>query len=172
MKNENSNSNSSVTAAADMLDYVRSGAMMVTDPEAADEATSRVALRHVQKFGSAPVPFNKSQLRSHGRNEAFDNARSKARTCRLATGYGRERALLTEPACESSIETLELCAAVRRMLAKLPIDWRTVLELRYWNGMSFEQIATATGASVGTVHGRHARGLVLLKETLEKLGEI
>jgi RNA polymerase sigma-70 factor (sigma-E family) len=56
---------------------------------------------------------------------------------------------------------LTVLAALRR----LPLAQRQVLVLRYYEGMSEADIATALGVSAGTVKSRAARALTALRES-------
>lgn len=52
------------------------------------------------------------------------------------------------------------------LLAGLPRQQRAVLVLRYYQGLSDDQIATVLGCSSGTVRGYASRGLATLREEL------
>jgi hypothetical protein len=49
-------------------------------------------------------------------------------------------------------------------LRRLPIAMRTVLVLRYWEGLPEAEVAAEIGCSVGTVKSQASRGLVRLRE--------
>jgi RNA polymerase sigma-70 factor (sigma-E family) len=49
-------------------------------------------------------------------------------------------------------------------LRRLPVAMRTVLVLRYWEGLSEAETAAALGCSVGTVKSQTSRGLSRLRE--------
>jgi RNA polymerase sigma factor (sigma-70 family) len=53
------------------------------------------------------------------------------------------------------------------VLAALPDAQRVVITLRFWAGMTFTEIAEATGSRVGTVKSRARRGLAAMREVLE-----
>jgi RNA polymerase sigma-70 factor, ECF subfamily len=57
---------------------------------------------------------------------------------------------------------------VRELLTKLPEKYRGVTVLRYWQDLSYEEIAEATGLSVATVKTRLFRARELLAKELEK----
>ena len=52
---------------------------------------------------------------------------------------------------------------VRRLIAQLPDQFREVIVMREINALSYREIADATGAPVGTVMSRLARGRALLR---------
>ena len=60
--------------------------------------------------------------------------------------------------CEANIEDLmvdiQIRDDVRRIIDALPLPQREVLVMRYYNDMSFKEIAEATGVSINTALGR------------------
>lgn len=60
--------------------------------------------------------------------------------------------------CEANIEDLmvdiQIRDDVRRIIDALPLPQREVLVMRYYNDMSFKEIAGATGVSINTALGR------------------
>lgn len=52
-------------------------------------------------------------------------------------------------------------------LAELPLGWRSVVVLRFYEGMTQEEIADALGMRIGTVKSSLHRGLAKLREALE-----
>lgn len=52
-------------------------------------------------------------------------------------------------------------------LAALPIRWRSVVVLRFYEGMTQEEIAEALDMRLGTVKSSLHRGLAMLREALE-----
>lgn len=55
---------------------------------------------------------------------------------------------------------------VKRALATLPAGQRTVIVLRYWEGLSEAETAKLMGVSVGTVKSQAHRAMRMLKERL------
>jgi RNA polymerase sigma factor (sigma-70 family) len=53
-------------------------------------------------------------------------------------------------------------------LNQLPVGMRTVLVLRYWEGMSDAEVAAEIGRSVGTVKSQASRGLERLRQLAEQ----
>jgi len=74
------------------------------------------------------------------------------------------------PGILERLEAGERGAAVRAAVEKLPDKLKTVLLLREWEGLSYEEIASVTGIPVGTVrsrlHNAHAALLALLSEDI------
>jgi RNA polymerase sigma-70 factor (ECF subfamily) len=67
-------------------------------------------------------------------------------------------------------ETQELGVAVRRAMAKLSENHCTVILLREVDGLSYGEIAAATGASIGTVMSRLFHARFLLRKHIERMG--
>jgi RNA polymerase sigma-70 factor (ECF subfamily) len=59
---------------------------------------------------------------------------------------------------------------VRRALASLPEAQRTTLEIAFFEGLSYPEIAEREGVPLGTIKSRAARALASLREALEKEG--
>jgi RNA polymerase sigma-70 factor (ECF subfamily) len=57
---------------------------------------------------------------------------------------------------------------IRRALADLPADQGVAIDLAYFKGMTFNEIAEAVGAPVGTVKSRVRLGLARLRQTLDR----
>ncbi len=68
------------------------------------------------------------------------------------------------------VESREEIAFVREALADLPPEYREVVVMKHFENMSFEQIADATGDSIGTLKVRAHRARRMLKDRLEHLG--
>jgi RNA polymerase sigma-70 factor (ECF subfamily) len=62
------------------------------------------------------------------------------------------------------------CAAVRRALTALPARYQTVVVLRYYSMLSFEEIAAVVNCRPEAVRKRLSRGLAKLREKLKSTG--
>ncbi|MBK9033228.1 MAG: RNA polymerase sigma factor [Myxococcales bacterium] len=58
-----------------------------------------------------------------------------------------------------------------RALRAIPLDFQITLELFYWEGLSGEDIAVATGVSPHTVRSRLARGRAALEQAVRDLAD-
>ncbi len=80
------------------------------------------------------------------------------------------------PSRERSPERRALDSELRRVivaaLAQLPDDQRQALTLRDIDGFSYQEIASATNVSVGTVKSRIARARAKMRELLPERGEL
>lgn len=99
--------------------------------------------------------------------------RSRALDRLKSAGYARVVSLDGSPPRDEPV-SLEAdpalgpdCALVRRALAELPTDQRTVLELSYFEGLSLSEIAEKLGVPIGTIKSRLARALGRLREELD-----
>ena len=74
----------------------------------------------------------------------------------------------TSASPESDALTRERGRLLERALTGLKKDFRLAVVLRDIEGLSYEEIAYVTGANVGTVKSRIARGREMLREVIEK----
>jgi len=63
----------------------------------------------------------------------------------------------------------ESAMLLRQAVDALPDEQREAVVMRVWGGLSFEQMAEATGLPMGTVASRYRRALAKLKEEVEAL---
>lgn len=96
--------------------------------------------------------------------------RFRERTLSLSLELGEDEVPLELPAGEPSPHRLvlseELRRAIHKGLSQLPFDQRAAVALRDVEGLTYEEIAEVTGAQVGTVKSRLARGRERLREIL------
>jgi RNA polymerase sigma factor (sigma-70 family) len=64
------------------------------------------------------------------------------------------------------LSTVEFYDQLRSAIANLPAAFRTTIVLREIEGLSYEEIADATGVSIGTVKSRIARARAGLQSQL------
>jgi RNA polymerase sigma-70 factor (ECF subfamily) len=79
-----------------------------------------------------------------------------------------EVAATAERSPEQAVESAELAEAVAGALGELSLKLRTVVVLRYFEGLRYEEIAQVIGRSVGTVKSRLSRAHGKLWPELEK----
>ena len=65
---------------------------------------------------------------------------------------------------ERELMNVERSAGLRAAIAKLPVDQREIVRMRFFKDMSLEQIAVETGTPVGTVKSRLHRALARLRQ--------
>ncbi len=105
-------------------------------------------------------------------NEALNWLRSRRREREhVLDGEASETALLSVPGgAEPEAEALQLeqRQSVREALARLPEHYRTVLTLRFFNDLSYAEIAEITGQDANTVGVQLLRARSLLKAALQQ----
>ena len=77
-----------------------------------------------------------------------------------------------DPGPQERAEQAELRGVLERALAELPEDWRMVVLLSDVHGMSYEEIADAVDAPLGTVKSRLSRARGRLRQLLIESGEL
>ncbi len=94
----------------------------------------------------------------------------------LVPNDGDERPAAEPPApnepLEQRAERLELARCLQEGLASLPTDQRLAVILRDVQGLAYEGVAEATGASLGTVKSRISRGRAAMRDFLRDRGEL
>jgi RNA polymerase sigma-70 factor, ECF subfamily len=86
---------------------------------------------------------------------------------------GADRARLEAVAAAGSHEEdyarAQMAGSVRAAVAALPAKFRIAVLLRYFEDLSYEEMAKALGCSMGTVASRLSRGHKMLAERLKGL---
>ncbi len=98
------------------------------------------------------------------RSRALDRLKSSAYSRVVSIDAGTR---VLEPESHDDPSAAPDRARVRRALAGLPVDQRTVLELAYFDGRSHSEIAAELGLPVGTIKSRLSRALVRLRDELD-----
>jgi RNA polymerase sigma-70 factor, ECF subfamily len=96
-------------------------------------------------------------LRTAVRNAAYSLLRQR-RTARAAAEQILDP---VAPACSPAEQ-----AALEDALRRLPPEQREVVHLHVYEGMTFQEVARATGESINTVAGRYRYALARLRRTL------
>lgn len=102
-------------------------------------------------------------------NAAIDLMRRRRTRTRHAEQFGQEHAMLfaaTSDPDEAAFR-VELSAA----LGELPPDQRAVVQLKLWEGLTFERIAEALGIPLNTAASRYRYGLDKLRARLRPIYE-
>ncbi len=128
-------------------------------------------------------------LRLWNRPERFDAERGSLRSYLLAQTHGRsvdllrsdtsrrrreERDARESPAVSDDIERevidLTVAEQVKEVVAALPEDERKAVELAYFGGHTYRQVAVLLGAPEGTVKSRIRSGLRRMRQDLVEMG--
>jgi RNA polymerase sigma-70 factor, ECF subfamily len=101
-------------------------------------------------------------------NACMDAARSR-RTDTAATDRSRLEAVATAGSQEEDYARAQMAGSVRAAVAALPAKFRAAVLLRYFEDLSYEEMASALHCSIGTVASRLSRGHKMLAERLKEL---
>lgn len=133
----------------------------VTD---AEDVVQDACVRALKALDEAPVERPRAWLLTIIRNTAFSwLAKNRPQTILLAGGAEEaetHQGALTEESAPTPEETLIANADRERVTSAidaLPFVFKETLIMREINGLSYREIAEATGAPVGTVMSRLAR---------------
>jgi RNA polymerase sigma-70 factor (sigma-E family) len=109
------------------------------------------------------------RLHPHGDPEAYTRqvmSRAAWRAGRRSWRFEIPAAVLPEQAADGDFSERQGTAdVVLAALRALPAAQRVVLVLRYWAGLSEQEIAAQLGCSVGTVKSRASRAIAALRST-------
>lgn len=98
-------------------------------------------------------------------NACMDAARRRKSDAAVSE---RSRMDLAEPGSqETELERAQMAKSVRAAVAALPPKFRIAVLLRYFDDLSYEQMAKALHCSMGTVASRLSRGHKMLAERLK-----
>ena len=161
-----------VEAFAELIDRYKVAvynlcARMLGDPTEAEDAAQEVFVRaYTQLKSYTPGRKFSTWILSIASHYCIDLLRRRKPSVDLETIAFWKQSDQPEP--EERALTGEVRDEVRELLNKLPDKYRGVTILRYWNDLSYDEIAQATGLSVATVKTRLFRARELLAKELEK----
>jgi len=140
---------------------------LLPNPEAAEEviqdafhALWRSASVYSESRGSV-----RTWLLAIARNAAIDWQRTKGRRARRESALDAAKDI-RDPLAEELVERVALRSQVRAALEALPREQCEVLVLAYYGGLTQTEIATRTGAPLGTVKSRARLAMSQLRRTL------
>jgi len=147
------------------------GRRLLNDKEMAEEVLQEVFLRlwnHPDRFDP-----ERGSLRSflmaqiHGR--AVDMIRSESSRRRREERDARQTAGNVVD-IEREVAVHAVADQVKEVVAGLPVDERTAIELAYFGGHTYRQVAVMLDAPEGTIKSRIRSGLQRMKKTMEAAG--
>jgi RNA polymerase sigma-70 factor, ECF subfamily len=106
------------------------------------------------------------------RNRAIDLIRSASATHRREENEGRLAAATATASVEDEALRTERSEAVRRALAELPEEQRAAIDLAYFAGHTYREVATLLGIPEGTAKSRLRIGMQRLASLLEAEGVV
>lgn len=141
------------------------------DPEAAADATQDAFLAAYNAVGAFRGGSFKAWLMRIVTNACHDAGRRMARRPAVSLDSmtdesGGEKFVDTSPLPEELSLRAELVAHIEQALLELPFEQRTVVILADLHGLSYEEVAEATGVPIGTVRSRLNRGRLQLRDRL------
>lgn len=142
-------------------------ARMLHNPTEAEDAAQEVFLRAYNQLGTyQPGRRFSTWLLSIASHYCIDLLRRRRPVVDIESIAFWKQSDQPEPEETAVLE--ETRDEVRDLLKSLPEKYRGVTILRYWQDLSYDEIAEATGLSVGTVKTRLFRARELLAKELEK----
>jgi RNA polymerase sigma-70 factor (ECF subfamily) len=139
---------------------------MLGNAEDAEDASQEIFLRAYTRLASFDRERRFSTwLLSIGSNYCIDRLRRR-RFAWLTLDDAAFALPSGEPGPERSALNHEQRAIVQQALLKLPETYRLVMVLRYWQDLSYEEIARATGLPESTIKTRLHRARHMLAEAL------
>jgi RNA polymerase sigma-70 factor (ECF subfamily) len=104
------------------------------------------------------------------RNLSIDRTRRRDRRGAIARDVlahdPEAKAAATPATPEAEVATARERERVRKALARLPDVQRTTLEIAFYEGLTYAEIADREGVPIGTIKSRAARALQALREAL------
>ena len=155
-----------------LRDYVR---MLVKDNDVADDLMQEVLIKAVKVIDEGRYVdkglFLPWLLRiAHNRVLDYFRAQKQIKTVREShIGFdvlgGKS---LAEPSIEDQIISEQSAEEIRTLVDELPEEQREVVRMRYYDGLSFKEIAELTGVSINTALGRMRYALINMRQMIKK----
>ena len=152
-------------------DYIR---MMVKDHDLADDILQETFIKAVQVIDDgryADTGKFLSWVLRIAHNQVIDYFRSQKSAKTVNESESGYNVLGTLRFADSSVEdrliSEQIALDVRRLVDHLPQEQREVVMLRYYSGLSFQEIAEQTNVSINTALGRMRYALINLRKMIK-----
>ena len=153
-------------------DYVR---MMVKDNDVADDLTQEVLIKVVKVLNEGRYTdkgrFQPWLLRV-ARNRVLDYFRAQKQDKTISESSSGFDVLgntnFAEPSIEDRLVSEQQAEEVRQLIECLPAEQREVVMMRYYEGLSFKEIAEHTGVSINTALGRMRYALINMRQMIKE----
>ena len=153
-------------------DYVR---MMVKDYDVADDLTQEVLIKVVKVLDEGRYTdkgrFLPWVLRI-AHNKVLDYFRAQKQVKTVSESNAGFDILGSKNFAEASIEdrlvSEQQAEEVRQLIELLPAEQREVVRMRYYEGLSFKEIAEHTGVSINTALGRMRYALINMRQIIKE----
>ncbi len=155
-----------------LRDYVR---MMVKDDDVAEDLVQEVLIRVVKVIDEGRYTdkgrFLPWLLRiAHNRVLDYFRAQKQVKTIsESSAGFdilGSKS--FAEPSIEDQMISEQCAEEIRALVEELPEEQREVVRMRYYEGLSFKEIAEHTGVSINTALGRMRYALINMRQIIKK----
>ena len=155
-----------------LRDYVR---MMVKDDDVAEDLTQEVLIKVVKVIDEGRYTdkgrFLPWLLRiAHNKVLDYFRAQKQVKTVsESSAGFdilGSKN--FAEPSIEDQIISEQCAEEIRALVDELPEEQREVVRMRYYDGLSFKEIADQTGVSINTALGRMRYALINMRQIIKK----
>ena len=152
-------------------DYIR---MMVKDNDVADDVLQETLIKVVRVIDEGRYVDNGkflSWVLRIAHNQVIDYFRSQKSAKTVNESESGYNVLGTLRFADSSVEdrliSEQIALDVRRLVDHLPQEQREVVMLRYYSGLSFQEIAEQTNVSINTALGRMRYALINLRKMIK-----
>ena len=152
-------------------DYVR---MLVKDNDVADDLTQEVLIKVVKVLDEGRYTdkgrFQPWLLRiAHNRVLDYFRAQKQVKTVsESSAGFDILGSMnFAEPSIEDRLVSEQQAEEVRQLIELLPAEQREVVKMRYYEGLSFKEIAEHTGVSINTALGRMRYALINMRQMIK-----
>ena len=153
-------------------DYVR---MLVKDNDVADDLTQEVLIKVVKVLDEGRYTdkgkFQPWLLRI-ARNRVLDYFRAQKQVKTVSESSAGFDILgsknFAEPSIEDRLVSEQQAEEVRQLIEQLPAEQREVVKMRYYEGLSFKEIAEHTGVSINTALGRMRYALINMRQIIKE----
>lgn len=153
-------------------DYIR---MMVKDNDVADDILQETfikAVRVIDEGRYADTGKFLSWILRIAHNQVIDHFRSQKNAKTVSesdAGYNMLGTLrFAERTVEDAMISSQIEEDVRRLIERLPTEQREVVMMRYYSGLSFQEIADQTDVSINTALGRMRYALINLRKMIKE----
>ncbi len=153
-------------------DYVR---MMVKDYDVADDLTQEVLIKVVKVLDEGRYTdkgrFLPWVLRiAHNKVLDYFRAQKQVKTVNESNAgfdiLGNKN--FAEPSIEEKLVSEQQAEEVRQLIELLPAEQQEVVKMRYYEGLSFKEIAEHTGVSINTALGRMRYALINMRQMIKE----
>ena len=155
-----------------LRDYVR---MMVKDCDVADDLTQEILIKVVKVIDEGRYTdkgrFQPWLLRiAHNRVLDYFRANKLVKTVsESSAGFDvLGNTNFAEPSIEEQLISEQQAEEIRALIDKLPEEQREVVKMRYYEGLSFKDIAEHTGVSINTALGRMRYALINMRQMIKE----